>query len=173
MKNDWKIICFVGFWPTFVVSMIAILVTDKPVPVERVDSSTVKDAENVVYAYGAENLDFVYITPDTVGFKLEEKRVIGRSSAGAVKAIHHNIAIGPNAGIVIGQESSQVFIGPEAGNSEASMRDRPLVEFTDGYGKIMFQITSNGEYYSTMTREQIVARFKPYYYMGQPKETKP
>lgn len=161
MKNNWKIICFVSFWTLFAVSMFAILktVTDKPVPVERVDSSTVKDAENVVYAYGAEKIDFVYNAPE----KRAHYYVQGT----------HSIAIGPNAGIVIGRESSQVFIGPEAGNSEASMRDRPLVEFTDGHGKIMFQITRNGEYYSTMTREQIVARFKPYYYMGQPKETKP
>jgi hypothetical protein len=72
------------------------------------------------------------------------------------------VMIGENAGALFTVSPySHVFIGPEAGNSAATMNEKPLVEITGRDGKPLFWIDANGEYKAFRSPAEIKASFKP------------
>ena len=62
---------------------------------------------------------------------------------------------------------SHVFVGPMAGTGYKINSERPLVEFRNKSGEIMFTIDRNGKYKRNITEEEIVKEFENYDFQGR------
>lgn len=95
----------------------------------------------------------------------EEKR---DDTVGAFRVFPGQCYIGKNAGTdVAWSDNSHVFIGPNAGNGYKRQDELPLVEFTDGNGRIMFQIDAQGKYKLKISEEELVKIFRNYDFQGR------
>ncbi len=107
--------------------------------------------------------------------RLEAPKETGPAPIGAThpasrefKVLSGVCMIGYRAGEdVAWSDVSHVFIGPMAGTGYKHDDERPLVEFRNKSGEIMFTIDRNGKYKRNVTEEEIVKEFENYDFQGR------